>query len=373
MTHRRHRRHRTPRPPRRRGAARPRRRTPTRSSPPAAASTGWRTSPTAASGPRRRLRRPRVDRGRLRRRRQGCCSSPAATVGQRVPQHRNVVEAGPEAGVGLVAYTSIAERRHAPTLQLAAEHQETEQILRRLRRSARPAPQQLVPRELHRPGPTLPRARRASLGSAGERPGQRRHPRRLRRGRGGGARSPTKAGTDLRAGRDEAFTMAELAAAVRDAAGTVGRQYRRPARGRVRRGPDRRRTARGLRPCPGRSPMSASPAAISCVTTGDLSRLIGRPDHEHVGEAVRARRLAPLAAVVADARGRKRHEAGRADRDRTVRLRHPPGGGRLLRGGRPAWTSPGSTPTGSSPARFATVGVGTRGSPPSAGAEPAQR
>ncbi|WP_328346573.1 SDR family oxidoreductase [Micromonospora sp. NBC_00421] len=49
-------------------------------------------------------------------------------VGQRVPQHRNVITAAREAGVGLVVYTSIA---HADTsdLLLAAEHRVTEEEL----------------------------------------------------------------------------------------------------------------------------------------------------------------------------------------------------------------------------------------------------
>jgi NAD(P)H dehydrogenase (quinone) len=49
--------------------------------------------------------------------------------GKRVPQHRNVVEAAKDAGVGLIAYTSIV---HADTsdLILAGEHQATEQLIR---------------------------------------------------------------------------------------------------------------------------------------------------------------------------------------------------------------------------------------------------
>ncbi len=50
-------------------------------------------------------------------------------VGQRIPQHTNVVEALRSAGVGLVAYTSIAGA-DSSTMQLAAEHQATEQMLR---------------------------------------------------------------------------------------------------------------------------------------------------------------------------------------------------------------------------------------------------
>ena len=50
-------------------------------------------------------------------------------VGQRVEQHRNAVEAAREAGVGLIAYTSIANA-DTTAMQLAAEHVATEEILR---------------------------------------------------------------------------------------------------------------------------------------------------------------------------------------------------------------------------------------------------
>ena len=50
-------------------------------------------------------------------------------VGQRVEQHRNAVEAAKEAGVGLIAYTSIANA-DTTAMQLAAEHLATEEILR---------------------------------------------------------------------------------------------------------------------------------------------------------------------------------------------------------------------------------------------------
>lgn len=48
--------------------------------------------------------------------------------GKRIPQHRNVVDAATAAGVGLLAYTSIA---HADTsdLILAGEHQATERMI----------------------------------------------------------------------------------------------------------------------------------------------------------------------------------------------------------------------------------------------------
>ena len=49
-------------------------------------------------------------------------------VGQRVPQHAAAVRAARSAGVGLIAYTSIA-RADTSTLALAAEHRATEQLL----------------------------------------------------------------------------------------------------------------------------------------------------------------------------------------------------------------------------------------------------
>jgi NAD(P)H dehydrogenase (quinone) len=49
-------------------------------------------------------------------------------VGQRIAQHRNVVTAAKEAGVGLVAYTSIL-KADTSDLILAGEHKQTEQML----------------------------------------------------------------------------------------------------------------------------------------------------------------------------------------------------------------------------------------------------
>ena len=55
----------------------------------------------------------------------------SSAVGQRVAQHRTVLEAAAEAGVELVAYTSIL-RADATSLALAAEHRATEQLLAEL-------------------------------------------------------------------------------------------------------------------------------------------------------------------------------------------------------------------------------------------------
>ena len=53
----------------------------------------------------------------------------ALDPGGRVAQHRNVIDAAREAGVGLVAYTSIVNAGTA-RIALAADHQATEQLLR---------------------------------------------------------------------------------------------------------------------------------------------------------------------------------------------------------------------------------------------------
>ncbi|EGI76185.1 SDR family oxidoreductase [Hylemonella gracilis] len=53
----------------------------------------------------------------------------SSEVGQRVPQHRNVIDAARQAGVKLVAYTSILRADSSP-LGLAREHRETEALLR---------------------------------------------------------------------------------------------------------------------------------------------------------------------------------------------------------------------------------------------------
>lgn len=53
----------------------------------------------------------------------------ASEVGRRVPQHRAVIDAAKAAGVGLLAYTSLLHADTSP-LPLAAEHQETESLIR---------------------------------------------------------------------------------------------------------------------------------------------------------------------------------------------------------------------------------------------------
>jgi NAD(P)H dehydrogenase (quinone) len=53
----------------------------------------------------------------------------ANEVGRRVPQHRAVIDAARRAGVKLLAYTSILHADTSP-LPLAAEHKETERLIR---------------------------------------------------------------------------------------------------------------------------------------------------------------------------------------------------------------------------------------------------
>ncbi|AMO96677.1 quinone oxidoreductase 2 [Collimonas fungivorans] len=53
----------------------------------------------------------------------------SSEVGQRLPQHRNAIDAAKRAGVGLVAYTSVLRADTSP-LGLAAEHKATEALLK---------------------------------------------------------------------------------------------------------------------------------------------------------------------------------------------------------------------------------------------------
>ncbi|WP_296048102.1 SDR family oxidoreductase [uncultured Alteromonas sp.] len=52
----------------------------------------------------------------------------SSEVGQRVPQHQNVIDAASQTGVKLIAYTSLLNVDNSP-LMLAAEHQATESYL----------------------------------------------------------------------------------------------------------------------------------------------------------------------------------------------------------------------------------------------------
>lgn len=52
----------------------------------------------------------------------------SSEVGRRVPQHRNVIEAAQQAGVGFIAYTSLLRADTSP-MALAQEHLASEQLL----------------------------------------------------------------------------------------------------------------------------------------------------------------------------------------------------------------------------------------------------
>lgn len=52
----------------------------------------------------------------------------SSEIGQRVAQHRLAIEAAKQAGVKLIAYTSLLHATHSP-LGLATEHVATEQLL----------------------------------------------------------------------------------------------------------------------------------------------------------------------------------------------------------------------------------------------------
>src|SRR5215218_10141482 len=138
-------------------------------------------------------------------------------VGQRVEQHRTVIEAAKAEGVELLAYTSIANADTTGML-LAAEHQATETILR----------ESAVPFVLLRNGWYLENytdqlpgtlAQGAIAGSAGE--GRVSAASRADYAHAAAAAlvADGQAGRIYELGGDEPFTLAELAAEVSAAAG----------------------------------------------------------------------------------------------------------------------------------------------------------
>ncbi|MDQ0692712.1 SDR family oxidoreductase [Arthrobacter sp. W4I7] len=204
-------------------------------------------------------------------------------VGQRVEQHRTVIEAAKAEGVELLAYTSIANADTTEML-LAAEHQATETILR----------ESGVPFVLLRNGWYLENytdqlpgtlAQGAIAGSAGD-------------GRVSAASRADyahaaaavlvaggQAGMTYELGGDEPFTMAELAAEISVAAGKQISYQDLPAA-----------EYAGLLTGFGVPEAFAEILADSdlgiargdlLVSTGDLRKLIGRPATS-LGEAVRA-------------------------------------------------------------------------------------
>ena len=138
-------------------------------------------------------------------------------VGRRVAQHQNAIDAARDAGVELLAYTSVANADHT-TIQLAADHQATEQAL-----VGSGVPYALLRNNLYFEVYTdqLPVnvQHQAVLGSAGD-------------GRlSGAARADLaeaaavvllrddQASTIYELGGDDAFTFADLAAAISDTTG----------------------------------------------------------------------------------------------------------------------------------------------------------
>jgi NAD(P)H dehydrogenase (quinone) len=214
-------------------------------------------------------------------------------AGRRVDQHRNAIDAAKAAGVGLIAYTGIANA-DTTTMQLAAEHQATEAML-----AESGVPFALLRNSWYLENYTaqLPAfvESGAVLGAAGD-------------GRVSAATradfaeaaaavviGDDQAGRVYELGGDDAFSLAELAQAVSDATG-------RPVVYRDLPEEELTKTlvAVGL-PEAYAAVIADSDVGLSrgelLVTTGDLSRLIGRPTTS-MPDAVRAAAAtAGLAAV----------------------------------------------------------------------------
>jgi NAD(P)H dehydrogenase (quinone) len=204
-------------------------------------------------------------------------------VGQRVEQHRTVIEAAKVEGVELLAYTSIANA-DTTGMKLAAEHQGTEGILR----------ESGVPFVLLRNGWYLENytdqlpgtlAQGAIAGSAGE--GRVSAASRADYAHAAAAVlvSEGQAGRIYELGGDEPFTMAELAAEISAAAGKHISYQDLPAQ-------EYAGVLAGFGvPEAFADILADSDLGIArgdlLVSTGDLRKLIGRPTTS-LGEAVRA-------------------------------------------------------------------------------------
>jgi NAD(P)H dehydrogenase (quinone) len=194
-------------------------------------------------------------------------------VGQRVEQHRNAIEAAKEAGVGLIAYTSVANA-DTTTMQLAAEHQATEEALR----------ESGVPFALLRNSWYLENytgqlpvylQHGAVLGSAGE--GRVSAATRADYAEAAAAvlLKDDQAGKVYELGGDEAFTLSELAEEISEASGRPVKYQDLPFEQYAK-----VLTEAGL-PEPYAAVLADSDLGIArgdlLVSSGDLSRLIGRP------------------------------------------------------------------------------------------------
>jgi NAD(P)H dehydrogenase (quinone) len=204
-------------------------------------------------------------------------------VGQRVQQHRTVIEAAKAAGVDLVAYTSIANA-DTTGMKLAAEHQATEAILR-----ASGVPFVLLRNGWYLENYTdqLPGtlAQGAIAGSAGE--GRVSAASRADYAHAAAAVlvAERQAGRIYELGGDEPFTMAELAAEISAAAGKHISYQDLPAQ-----------EYAGMLAGVGVPEAFAETLADSdlgiargdlLVSSGDLRKLIGRPATS-LAEAVRS-------------------------------------------------------------------------------------
>ncbi len=206
-----------------------------------------------------------------------------SAVGERVPQHRTVIEAARAEGVDLIAYTSIANA-DTSEMKLAAEHQATEALLREAG----------VPFALLRNGWYLENytdqlpgalAQGAVAGSAGD--GRISAASRADYAQAAAAVlvADDQAGAIYELGGDEAFTMTELAAEFSSVAGRAITYQDLPAQeyaGML--------TGVGV-PAAFAEILADSDLGIArgdlLVTTGDLRKLIGRPTTT-MAEAVRS-------------------------------------------------------------------------------------
>ena len=210
-------------------------------------------------------------------------------VGRRVPQHTAAVEAAAAAGVGLLAYTSIA-RASTSTLALAAEHQATEAVL-----AASGLPVVLLRNDWYLElytGQLPVYLEHGIAGAAGD-------------GRVSAATRSDLAeaaaavlATDGHAGAvyelgGEAFTMTELAQAVTAATGRPGGLH-----GHARRGLPRRSSSG--RACPSRSPRSTPTPTGASPTASSRSR---PTTWRGSSAAARPRWREAVAAAAADLRG----------------------------------------------------------------------
>lgn len=207
----------------------------------------------------------------------------SSAVGQRVEQHRTVIEAAKAEGVELLAYTSIANA-DTTGMKLAAEHQATEELLK----------ESGIPFVLLRNGWYLENyteqlpgtlAQGAIAGSAGE--GKVSAAARVDYAHAAAAVlvADDQAGKVYELGGDHAFTMGQLASEISDAAGREVTYKDLPAS-------DYQQMLEGVG-VPGAFAeiLADSDLGIArgdlLVTSGDLQKLIGRPTTP-LSEAVRS-------------------------------------------------------------------------------------